>query len=82
SDRPPSRSGRSNLRVLKEAENSVDRVSSESYSNGVKIKEGGSILEILEEMITVGQTMRFSMEGCTKDMEKIIGTQGEQLVFR
>ncbi|GJZ42823.1 RNA-directed DNA polymerase, eukaryota, partial [Tanacetum coccineum] len=43
-------------------------------------EEGGSILEILEEMITVGQTMGFSMEGCTKDMKKIIGTQGEQLV--
>ncbi|GJX72534.1 RNA-directed DNA polymerase, eukaryota [Tanacetum coccineum] len=75
-------SARSNSRVLEEAENSVDRVSSESFSNGVKIKEGGSILEILEEMITVGQTMCFSMEGYTKDMEKIIGTQGEQLVFR
>ncbi|GKE29268.1 hypothetical protein Tco_1444652, partial [Tanacetum coccineum] len=79
--RPSSRSARSNSRVLEEAENSVDRVFSESFSNGVKIKEGGSILEILEEMITVGQTMGFSMEGCTKDMEKIIGTQGEQLVF-
>ncbi|GJW90801.1 RNA-directed DNA polymerase, eukaryota, partial [Tanacetum coccineum] len=63
-------SGRSNLRVLKEAENSVDRVSSESYSNGVKIKEGGSILEILEEMITVGQTMRFSMEGLGSKAKK------------
>ncbi|GJR22158.1 RNA-directed DNA polymerase, eukaryota [Tanacetum coccineum] len=40
SDRPPSRSARSNSRVLEEAENSVDRVSSESFSNGVKIKEG------------------------------------------
>ncbi|GJS41359.1 hypothetical protein Tco_0566402 [Tanacetum coccineum] len=69
------RSARSNSRVLEEAENSVDRVSSESFSNGVKIKEGGSILEILEEMIMVGQTMGFSMEGCTKDMEKIIGTK-------
>nr|GEX02625.1 RNA-directed DNA polymerase, eukaryota [Tanacetum cinerariifolium] len=33
--------------------------------------------ELLEEMITVGQTMGFSMDGCTKDMEKIIGFQGE-----
>ncbi|GJU69181.1 hypothetical protein Tco_1255440 [Tanacetum coccineum] len=47
--RPPSRSARSNSRVLEEAENFVDRVSSESFSNGVKIKEGVSILEILEE---------------------------------
>ncbi|GKD25749.1 hypothetical protein Tco_1231963, partial [Tanacetum coccineum] len=42
--RPPSRSARSNSSVLVEAENSVDRVSSESFNNGVKIKEGGSIL--------------------------------------
>nr|GEV67352.1 probable serine/threonine-protein kinase PBL3 isoform X1 [Tanacetum cinerariifolium] len=62
-----------------EVANSVDRSSSESINNGIKLKECGSILEILEEMITVGQTMRFSMECCTKDMEKIIGTQGEQL---
>ncbi|GJZ06347.1 RNA-directed DNA polymerase, eukaryota, nucleotide-binding alpha-beta plait domain protein [Tanacetum coccineum] len=27
----------------------------------------------LEEMIKVGQTMGFNMEGCTLDMEKIIG---------
>ncbi|GKB94940.1 RNA-directed DNA polymerase, eukaryota, partial [Tanacetum coccineum] len=60
SDRPPSRTARSNSRVLEEAENSVDRVSSESFSNGVKIKKDGSILEILDEMITVGQTWAFS----------------------
>nr|GEW22622.1 RNA-directed DNA polymerase, eukaryota [Tanacetum cinerariifolium] len=33
---------------------SVDRNSLDSVSNGTKIKEGGSILELLEEMITVG----------------------------
>nr|GEY30403.1 hypothetical protein [Tanacetum cinerariifolium] len=62
--------------------NSVDKSSSESINNGIKFKEGGSILEILEEMITVCQTMGFSMEGCTKDMEKIIETQGEQILDR
>ncbi|GKA56581.1 RNA-directed DNA polymerase, eukaryota [Tanacetum coccineum] len=39
-------------------------------------KEGGSILDILDEMIKVGQTMGFTMDGCTKDMEKIIGSNG------
>nr|GFC15390.1 RNA-directed DNA polymerase, eukaryota [Tanacetum cinerariifolium] len=82
SDRPPNWSKRSNSRVLEEVLNFVDKSSSESINNGIKLKQGGSILEILEEMITVGQTMGFSMEGCTKDMEKIIGTQGEQVVFR
>nr|GEU98108.1 hypothetical protein [Tanacetum cinerariifolium] len=81
SDRPLNRSKRSNSRVLEEVANSVDRSSSESINNGIKLKKGGFILEILKEMITVGQTMVFSMEGCTKDMEKIIGTQREQVVF-
>nr|GEW97781.1 zinc finger, CCHC-type [Tanacetum cinerariifolium] len=72
SNRPPNRSEMSNSRVLEEVSNSVDKISSESINNGIKLKEGGSILEILEEMITVGQTMGVSMEGCTKDMEKII----------
>ncbi|GKD41934.1 hypothetical protein Tco_1266579 [Tanacetum coccineum] len=80
-NRPPSRSERSNSRILEEMENYVDRNSSESRNNGIKLKEGGSILEILEEMIMVGQTIGFSMEGCTKDMEKIIGTQGGHVVF-
>nr|GEZ57129.1 RNA-directed DNA polymerase, eukaryota [Tanacetum cinerariifolium] len=67
------------VRTTEEVAIFVDISSSESINNEIKLKEGGSILEILEDMITVGQTMRFSMEGCTKDMEKIIGTQEEQL---
>nr|GEY75161.1 hypothetical protein [Tanacetum cinerariifolium] len=82
SDRPSNRSEKSNSRALEEVANSVDRSSSESINNGIKLKEGGSILEILEEMITVGQTMGFYMKGCTKDMEKIIGTQGEELISK
>nr|GFA57231.1 RNA-directed DNA polymerase, eukaryota [Tanacetum cinerariifolium] len=39
-------------------------------------KKGGFILEVLDDMIKVGQTMGFSMEGCMKDMEDIIGSQG------
>ncbi|GKD52948.1 RNA-directed DNA polymerase, eukaryota [Tanacetum coccineum] len=44
--------------------------------NGVEQKKGGSILEVLDDMIKVGHTMGFSMDGCKKDMENIIGTQG------
>nr|GFC91772.1 RNA-directed DNA polymerase, eukaryota [Tanacetum cinerariifolium] len=32
------------------------------------------------EMMKVGQTMGFAMVGCTKDMEGIIGAQGENVV--
>nr|GEV22641.1 RNA-directed DNA polymerase, eukaryota [Tanacetum cinerariifolium] len=52
--RSPCRNPKSSSRVLKEAVNSVDSYSSNSVDKGIKIKEGGSILEILEEMITVG----------------------------
>ncbi|GKD06708.1 hypothetical protein Tco_1181682 [Tanacetum coccineum] len=84
SKRSSAKSLRSSSRVLDvsaEVEN-TDNGSFDSIVKGFKPKEGGSILEILEEIIMVGQTMGFSMEGCTKDMEKIIGSQGEQVVFR
>ncbi|GJX70961.1 RNA-directed DNA polymerase, eukaryota [Tanacetum coccineum] len=34
---------------------------------------GGSVLGVLEEVIRVGQAMGYSMEGCEKDVEAIIG---------
>nr|GEY71438.1 RNA-directed DNA polymerase, eukaryota [Tanacetum cinerariifolium] len=37
---------------------------------------GGSILELLDDMIRVGQSMGYAMEGCMKDIEHIIRTQG------
>nr|GFC84243.1 RNA-directed DNA polymerase, eukaryota [Tanacetum cinerariifolium] len=40
-------------------------------------KDGGSILDALDDMIKVGQAMGFTMDGCTNDMEKIIGSNGE-----
>nr|GEZ08412.1 RNA-directed DNA polymerase, eukaryota, reverse transcriptase zinc-binding domain protein [Tanacetum cinerariifolium] len=38
-------------------------------------REGGSILEIIDDMIKVGQAMGFTMEESKKDMENIIGSQ-------
>ncbi|GKF39483.1 hypothetical protein Tco_0119544, partial [Tanacetum coccineum] len=69
-------------RIAESAQKVDDQLSSMSHGNGRKKKEGGSILGILEEMIKVGQTMGFTMEGCTNDMEKIIGSQGVDGVFR
>ncbi|GKA09232.1 RNA-directed DNA polymerase, eukaryota [Tanacetum coccineum] len=74
--RSNSKSDGGNSRILEEVENIDGCFSSEGRNIGVKPKEGGSILEILDEMIKVGQTMGFSMEGCTKDMENIIGSKG------
>nr|GFA94100.1 UvrD-like helicase, ATP-binding domain, P-loop containing nucleoside triphosphate hydrolase [Tanacetum cinerariifolium] len=39
------------------------------------VKEGGFVLGVLEEMIRVGQAMGYTMDGCVKDFEHIIGTQ-------
>nr|GEX69510.1 RNA-directed DNA polymerase, eukaryota [Tanacetum cinerariifolium] len=42
------------------------------------LHKGGSILEVLDGMIKVGQSMGFSMRGCLQDMENTIGSQGGQ----
>ncbi|GKD71811.1 RNA-directed DNA polymerase, eukaryota, partial [Tanacetum coccineum] len=42
--------------------------------------KGGSILEVLDDMIRVGQSMGYEMVRCIKDIEHIIGTQGADVV--
>ncbi|GKA12626.1 hypothetical protein Tco_0692172 [Tanacetum coccineum] len=57
----------------------VDR---NSGFNGNVLKKGGSILEVLDGMVKVGQAMGYDMGGCMKDMEKIIGSQGARDVIQ
>nr|GEU52511.1 RNA-directed DNA polymerase, eukaryota [Tanacetum cinerariifolium] len=45
-------------------------------NSGQVLKNGGSILEVLDGIINVGQTMGYDMGGCMKDIESIIGSQG------
>nr|GEU64638.1 RNA-directed DNA polymerase, eukaryota [Tanacetum cinerariifolium] len=42
-----------------------------------KSLNGGSILDVLDGIIKVGQSMGYDMEGCSKDIERIIGFQGD-----
>ncbi|GKB00187.1 RNA-directed DNA polymerase, eukaryota, partial [Tanacetum coccineum] len=42
-----------------------------------KSLNGGSILDVLDDIIKVGQSMGYDMEGCSKDIERIIGFQGD-----
>nr|GFA27440.1 RNA-directed DNA polymerase, eukaryota [Tanacetum cinerariifolium] len=65
-------------RVLEEVQHTADLLSSGVCSNGHMSKKGGSVLEVLDEMIKVRQTMGYTVEGCMKDMENIIGSQGAQ----
>ncbi|GJZ47629.1 hypothetical protein Tco_0601461 [Tanacetum coccineum] len=75
-------SDRCSSRVFEEVEKSDINIQSDGRVIRDIRKEGGSILDILDEMIKVGQTMGFTMDGCTKDMEKIIGSNGGHEVFR
>nr|GEZ28241.1 nucleotide-binding alpha-beta plait domain-containing protein [Tanacetum cinerariifolium] len=43
---------------------------------------GGSILSFIEEVVKVGQTMGYNMDGCVKYITKIIKSQGEFGVHR
>nr|GEV28425.1 RNA-directed DNA polymerase, eukaryota [Tanacetum cinerariifolium] len=69
-------------RVFEEVEKSDINIQSDGRVIRDIRKEGGYILDTLDEMIKVGQTMGFTMDGCTKDMEKIIGSNEDHEVFR
>ncbi|GKA23567.1 RNA-directed DNA polymerase, eukaryota [Tanacetum coccineum] len=55
------------------------RVSNQNSTNTCSQKNniGGSILEVMDELVKVGQTMGYNMEGCVKNIEEIIGSQGD-----
>nr|GEZ50221.1 RNA-directed DNA polymerase, eukaryota, reverse transcriptase zinc-binding domain protein [Tanacetum cinerariifolium] len=42
-----------------------------------KLQSGGSILEVMENLVDVGQAMGYNMEGCMKNIEAIVGFQGD-----
>nr|GEX90326.1 nucleotide-binding alpha-beta plait domain-containing protein [Tanacetum cinerariifolium] len=45
-------------------------------------RTGGSILSFMDEVMKVGQTMGYNMDGCVKDITEIIKSQGEFGVHR
>ncbi|GJY27277.1 hypothetical protein Tco_0402003 [Tanacetum coccineum] len=45
-------------------------------------RTGGYLLTLMDELIKVGQTMGYYMEGCMKNIEEIIESQGVDAVFR
>nr|GEX32559.1 RNA-directed DNA polymerase, eukaryota, nucleotide-binding alpha-beta plait domain protein [Tanacetum cinerariifolium] len=46
-------------------------------SHSQKSKVGGSILDLMDELITVGQIMGYNMAGCEKNIQEIINSQGD-----
>ncbi|GKF90050.1 hypothetical protein Tco_0264013, partial [Tanacetum coccineum] len=51
-------------------------------SRPLSSKEGGFILDVMEEIIKVGQTMGYNTKGCAKNIKDIIGLQGDYDVLR
>ncbi|GKE41629.1 hypothetical protein Tco_1468913 [Tanacetum coccineum] len=41
--------------------------------------KGGSFLDVLDGMVRVGQSMGYEMDGCIKDLENIIGNNGDSV---
>ncbi|GJY59463.1 hypothetical protein Tco_0459355 [Tanacetum coccineum] len=66
-----------NSRVMQDVSPTIETIISDGNIKDHGPNKGGSILEVLDDMVKVGQAMGFSMGGCLKDMESIIGSQGD-----
>nr|GFB94348.1 RNA-directed DNA polymerase, eukaryota [Tanacetum cinerariifolium] len=44
------------------------------------LRMGGSILSLIEEVVKVGQTMGYNMDGCVNDIAEIIKSQGDDSI--
>ncbi|GJT70341.1 RNA-directed DNA polymerase, eukaryota [Tanacetum coccineum] len=45
-------------------------------------KTGGSILQLLDDVVKVGQTMGYKMDGCVSNIEEIIKSRGENEFYQ
>nr|GEX99885.1 ATPase, AAA-type, core [Tanacetum cinerariifolium] len=62
--------------------NDLDSGCSGRFKNSVASRTGGSILCLMEEVVKVGQTMGYNIEGCVKEIMNIIESQGASSVHR
>ncbi|GJU50755.1 RNA-directed DNA polymerase, eukaryota [Tanacetum coccineum] len=49
------------------------------HSSGAKFQASGSILEVMDELIKVGQTMGYNIDGCMNNIEAIIETKMDKM---
>ncbi|GJX45729.1 nucleotide-binding alpha-beta plait domain-containing protein [Tanacetum coccineum] len=67
----------------KKSKNDVEESICSGYFKMSEIpKSGGSILQLLDDLVKVGETMGYDMKGCMKNMEEIIELQGVNDVHR
>nr|GEV74469.1 RNA-directed DNA polymerase, eukaryota [Tanacetum cinerariifolium] len=63
-------------RVVQDAHNIGVDLGSSGRGPVCSQNKGGSMLDLLDGIIKIGKTMGYSMKGCERDIEGIIGTQG------
>ncbi|GJQ94393.1 hypothetical protein Tco_0005532 [Tanacetum coccineum] len=62
----------------KKSDSNFNAVPSGTHLN----RTSGSILDAMDDLVKIGQTMGFNMDGCLKNIEEIISGQGDQNVNR
>ncbi|GJV89200.1 RNA-directed DNA polymerase, eukaryota [Tanacetum coccineum] len=60
--------------------NGVSRVHS-GVNQSFSLKSGGSIMDVIENLVDIGQTMGYNMEGCKKNLEDIVASHGDSQVL-
>nr|GEU35437.1 hypothetical protein [Tanacetum cinerariifolium] len=63
-------------------EHAAKSVRSGSFKKSEIPSLGGSMLQLMDDLVNVGQTMGYNIEGCMKNMEEIIESQGANTVIR
>ncbi|GKE24381.1 RNA-directed DNA polymerase, eukaryota [Tanacetum coccineum] len=63
-------------RVVMDSHNTDAVLRSDEHGSGCSQKKGGSVLVVLDDIIKIGKVMGYSMEGCEKDIEGIIRSNG------
>lgn len=53
-------------------------VCSGHFQNVGTPKTGGSMLQLMEDLIKIGQTMGYKMDGCINNISEIVNIQGAQ----
>nr|GEY33271.1 hypothetical protein [Tanacetum cinerariifolium] len=62
---------------MKSKNDSNESVCSGHFKKSEKPRTGGSILNVLDDVVKVGQVMGYKMDGCIANMAEIIESQGE-----
>nr|GEX85716.1 nucleotide-binding alpha-beta plait domain-containing protein [Tanacetum cinerariifolium] len=67
---------------MHDKENGMDSACSRHFKKSDIPYSGGSILLVMDELVKVGQTIGYNMEGCMKNIEEIIESQGVNVVHQ